>query len=85
MRLQKERFEESAQLIREHLVTLHDDGDNDSLFVRMGEILNYIEDLKWDIGSSERCMNVMSEFGKKLQDENRNYRELLKHYEDDLK
>jgi hypothetical protein len=57
--MKKERFEESRQLIREHLVTLHDDGDSDSLFVRASEMFNHREEIQNKIDRYQEAVDAM--------------------------
>ena len=57
--ISKKRIEESRQLLRKHLVTLHDDGDENSLYVRFSEIMHHIEDQDMRIQSWELCAQVI--------------------------
>jgi hypothetical protein len=50
------RSEESIRLIREHLVHHHDDGDNDSLFVRFNEILQRVESLECSLDATWKTL-----------------------------
>jgi hypothetical protein len=68
------RSEESIQLLRKHLVRLHDDGDDNSLFVRFGELLRRIEELEFMCESNWRCFISATEQQKKnkdIKDENK--------------
>lgn len=55
------RYEESCQLLRLHLVKSHKDKDDNSLFVRFGEILGFVEDLEWRNESLTRAFEVLAE------------------------
>lgn len=46
MNLDPKRLKESEDLLRRHLVTFADDGDDDSLFVRFGEFMLEMERLR---------------------------------------
>ena len=50
------RLLESSELIREHLVKLHDDGDDNSLFVRFNQILQHVENLTQEIKMLQRLL-----------------------------
>jgi len=65
--LKHERSMESIQLIREHLVTFADDGDEDSLFCRFGDILNRVDDLEHKL---EGTWNTLIRTLKEHKDEN---------------
>jgi hypothetical protein len=49
------RSEESIKLLREHLVTLHEDGDGDSLFCRFDEIMLRVQDMECSMGATWNC------------------------------
>jgi hypothetical protein len=63
------RSEESIKLLREHLVSLHDDGDDDSLFVRFGELLRRIEELEIMCQTNWNCFLKATSKGEKDRNE----------------
>jgi len=63
MRLSEERREESFDLLRKHLVRFHADKDNDSLFVRLGEIMQDFDELRFRVKSYESVLKILSKGG----------------------
>lgn len=59
MNLDPKRLKESEDLLRRHLVTLHDDGDDDSLFVRFGEFMREMERLQENDASWQRVCDAI--------------------------
>jgi len=56
-----DRIEESTQLLRKHLVTMHDDGDDHSLYMRFGEICRALEETESRRGQLASGMRIMHE------------------------
>jgi hypothetical protein len=67
------RSEESIKLLREHLVTLHIDKDDNSLFVRFNELTRRIEELEIMVDVNWNCFIAAAkkseELTKELKDE----------------
>lgn len=55
------RLNENKELLRSHLIPLHEDKDNNSLYVRFAEILDYMESLKFKNDLYERCSKAIAE------------------------
>jgi hypothetical protein len=62
------RSEQSIKLLREHLVTLHEDGDGDSLSVRFSELLNRVVDMECSMEATWKCYLRTAEQLKLLKD-----------------
>lgn len=65
MRLTKERREESFGLLRKHLVKLHRDKDENSLFCRLGEIMIEMEEMQCSLDSWDRMNALMIKMHEK--------------------
>jgi len=55
--MDEKRLEENYDIIRKYLVTLHDDGDDDSLYVRFAEMINHYRDKQMSYDAFMETMN----------------------------
>ena len=62
------RSEESIKLIREFLVKFHKDREDDSLFVRFGELQQRIESLECSLEATWNTMLTIAEEAKKQKE-----------------
>ena len=58
----KERIAESVELLRTFLIHHHDDGDDNSLYVRFSEIMANYEDLIWRLDLYDKTTKAIKEF-----------------------
>lgn len=79
MRITDARLAESCELLRKHLVKLHVDKDENSLFCRFSEIMGEIEALQWDVQSWQRVCNAISKHNREVK---QNGNEQVEHSED---
>ena len=60
--LPKERIAENVELLRTFLIRQHDDGDNDSLYVRFAEIMSNYGDMNWRLDLYDTTTKAIEEF-----------------------
>ena len=58
----KERIAENVELLRTFLIHHHDDGDDNSLYVRFSEIMSNYGDLTWRLDLYEETTKAIKEF-----------------------
>lgn len=62
--ISKERIAENVELLRTFLIPHHDDGDDNSMYVRFAEIMDNYYDMNWRLNLCDIATKAIEEFKK---------------------